>query len=146
MVAMISGGTLRMLERIISAAARSGRSAPDGFSSVPASRLSQASRVRPAAAAFAVSAATSSSDARLLSWNTLYVSTPRLARSQIPKNAHAVRTQEELESKGKASEPFGFESPLILGLRFPPVASGNDIIRIDNGYQFVTLDSSLGKK
>jgi hypothetical protein len=59
--------------------------------------------------------------ARLVALNA---SRNRSCGSQIAKNAHAVRTQEELESKGTASGPLGFEIPLILGSQVPAIRSG----------------------
>jgi hypothetical protein len=42
---------------------------------------------------------------------------------RIEKNAHAVRTQEQLESKRTPDPPFGFENHLVLGFLGSPVAS-----------------------
>src|SRR5436190_23782227 len=105
MVAIISAGTLRMLSRTMSAAVFRGCSADDP---AHANWLSQASRVRPSAAAFALSAAACSSGSSI----TVIRNPPRLHRT----SADVVDADADVDPGGAAvaASAFGFQDRKCL--------------------------------
>src|SRR5437016_4451937 len=84
---MISGGTSFMFSRMASAICRRGWLVR-GFSSTPASCLSQSSRVRPAAVALAVSAATCSSGSSIV--NLMNDASLHTTNADTPRNVGGV--------------------------------------------------------